>query len=225
MRGTYLDLLAKYGISGAHPGGLHLTKRILNTLNFDINTRLLDLGCGTGQTLAYIAKTYPCKITGVDINNQMLNRAAFRFKTENLPVELYCANVMDLPFPGDSFDIALSESVTIFTKIDKALKEYERVLKSEGTLLAIEMSAEYPLSSREVEEIKSVYGIEYVPTVKEWEELFRTAGFKGIQTNSEAIYPTLTFTSPKMLYDFYPHLRTISRYRKILGYRVYHCKK
>lgn len=221
MRSTYIDLLAKYGISGAHPGGLPLTKSLLDCLHINNNTKLLDLGCGTGDTLAYIAKKYTCEAVGVDINNQMLFKAAQRFKTENLDIDLFHADVMQLPFPSNTYDIALSESVTIFTDINKALKEYARILKDDGTLVAIEMTAEFPLSARELYEIQSVYGVKQVPYPEDWEWMLRQAGFAGIESHTVKMVPTLKFSSLKMLHDFSPHLSIMSRYGRKLGYRVY----
>jgi len=224
MRSTYIDLLADYGVSGAHPGGFPLTKKILDKLPINSNTRLLDLGCGTGQTLAYIAKTYPCKVIGVDINDQMLFKAAQRFKRENIIINLVRANAMHLPFPSNTFDIALSESVTVFTTINKALNEYARVLKTGGILLLIEMTAVCPLDARELNEITSAYGVEKVPTLNEWESMFRQAGFEDIQFYDVKMEPTMKFSTFKMIYDFSPHLNILNRYRNKLRYMVYQCK-
>ncbi len=225
MRSTYLELLVRYRIRGAHPGGLPLSKKLLDSLDINSSTHLLDLGCGLGQTLGYIAKTYPCKITGVDINKQMIFQAAKKLKDENLTVDLICADVTKLPFSSNKFDIALSESVTIFTEINKALSEYARILKNDGTLLAIEMTSKDLLTKRELFEIKSVYGIDQVPTSIEWERMLKLAGFTVIQSYEVKMIPTLKFTSLRMLYDFFPHLIILNRYKRKLIYNVYVCRK
>lgn len=224
MHSKYLDMLAKHGVSGAHPGGLQLTKEILNTLPINSSTKLIDLGCGTGQTLVYLARTYPCKALGVDINEQMLFKASQRLKSENLYIELVCADVMNLPFPTDSFDIALSESVTLFTSIDKALNEYARVLKPGGTLIAIEMTSEPSINERELKEIKSVYGIMKVPGLNEWKSMFMQAGFKDIKVYDVNINSPLRLKSIQMMYDFSPHFSIIRRYGRKLKYKVYRCR-
>ncbi|HEX9062582.1 MAG TPA: class I SAM-dependent methyltransferase [Clostridia bacterium] len=224
MYSKYLEMLAKHGVSGAHPGGLQLTKEILNTLPINSSTKLIDLGCGTGQTLVYLAKTYPCKTLGVDINDQMLFKAGQRIKRENLYIELVCADVMNLPFPPDSFDIALSESVTIFTGIDRALSEYARILKPGGTLLAIEMTSGPYLNERELKEIKSVYGILKVPNSDEWKGMLKQAGFRDIKVYDVKINSPLKFTSLQMMYDFSPHFSILRRYGRKLQYKVYQCK-
>lgn len=221
---TYLDLLAKYGVGSAHPGGMLLTREALRVLPIGRNTRLLDVGCGTGQTSFYAAKTYSCKVTAMDINEQMLKQAALRFDKEALDIELVRADALALPFEPHSFDIVLSESVTAFTVMDRALKEYKRVLETGGILLAIEMTAETPLAANDAGHIMSVYGVSKIPTQNEWIDMFTQAGFSDIQAYRVNIRPTFKVTSPKMMYDFYPHLSTMNRYHRKLGYRVYICR-
>lgn len=54
MKPSYQDALAYYGVNGAHPGGLSLTKYLLQQERITSTTQLLDAGCGTGQTSAFI---------------------------------------------------------------------------------------------------------------------------------------------------------------------------
>lgn len=222
---TYLDLLAKYGVEGAHPGGLPVTKKILSGLPMDNNTMLLDLGCGTGQTLHYISKTYPCKITGVDINDKMLHKAALRLQKESPAIELVRADVQQLPFPSNTFDIALSESVTVFTDINKALREYNRVLKAGGVLIAIEMTAGSSLGTVEAKEICSIYNIREVPTCSQWECNFSQAGFSDVESYDIKTKPTIKFRSLKMMHELAPYLNLLKRYSRKLSFRTYKCKK
>jgi SAM-dependent methyltransferase len=222
---TYLDLLAKYGVDSAHPGGLPMTKKILSELAVDNDTKLLDLGCGTGQTLSFIAKNLPCKITGVDINDKMLHKAAIRFKDQNYAIELVRADVQQLPFPSGTFDIALSESVTVFTHISKALREYNRVLKAGGILIAIEITARPSLGTREAGEICSIYNIEEVPTCSQWECKLLQAGFSDVESYEIKAIPTLKFTSLRMRYEFAPFLKLLKHYNSKLSFRIYKCKK
>ena len=71
---NYLEFLSKFGIGGAHPGGINLTKEIFQAEEMNQNSRLLDVGCGTGQTAAYLAERYGAKVTGMDINPIMVKR-------------------------------------------------------------------------------------------------------------------------------------------------------
>ncbi|MCX7841490.1 MAG: methyltransferase domain-containing protein [Clostridia bacterium] len=225
IKPTYIDLLARYGIDAAHPGGMPLTIRLLRTLNIDKNTKILDVGCGTGKTSAFIARSYQCSVTAADVNDQMLIKSADRFTRENLCIELRKANAEALPFESGTFDILLSESVTTFTSINKAICEYYRVLKPSGTLAAVEITAKTPLTANDLGNLKLVYGIDRILTRDEWVESFSTSGFEDIKSFMVPAVPTRNITSVNMLRDFAPHLRILNHYRRRLCYRVYICKK
>ena len=55
MGNRYLDLLAEFGVGGAHPGGFPLTKEVLSSLHLPPSSSVLDIGCGTGQTAEYLS--------------------------------------------------------------------------------------------------------------------------------------------------------------------------
>lgn len=220
----YLDLLAKHGIGSAHPGGLVLTRELLSREFMTENTTLLDIGCGTGQTSSYIARNYPCSITAADINPVMLQRAAQRFQAEGHRIKLVLADARQMPFPSNSFDIVLAESVTLFTTLSKSIKEYFRVSRPGGTLLDIELTAEQPFSSGEMREVKEVLGIEQIPTPDEWHRLFRYSGFSKIDIYKGIPLPHAELLSPSMYNDFMPYLFFMNRYQRKLGYRIFRCR-
>ena len=70
----YLDFLSKFGVGGAHPGGIGLTKEIFKSERITPATRILDVGCGTGQSAAYLASKYGAIVTGIDINPVMVKK-------------------------------------------------------------------------------------------------------------------------------------------------------
>jgi len=220
----YLDLLAKYGMDSAHPGGFELTRELLKRESITSSTSILDAGCGTGLTSAYIAKNYGSSVTAVDVNPAMLLKASQRFIMENVNVKLHNANVTQLPFPSGSFDIVLAESVTIFTAIWKSVMEYFRVLKRGGTLIDIELTAELPLTIKETKEVGEVYGVEWVPTQDEWCRLLWNSGFTCIQAVMINPIQHYGFLSFEFVQDFLPHFLLMNKYMKKLGYRVYRCK-
>lgn len=221
----YLDLLAEHGIEGAHPGGFALTRALLRREKIDHNTVVLDVGCGTGQTAAYLVKKYGCRVVAVDNNLKMLEKARQRFQKNGLEIRLCHADAMLLPFRPNSFDLVLAESVTIFTAINRSLKEYARVLKPTGTLIEIEMTAELPLTSEELKDVRTTYGIRQVPTQEEWAGMLRAAGFSNIQILRGRINPLQFPFCNNLGKDFSAHFHLIKRYHRKLGYRVYRCRE
>ncbi len=235
MEYTYLDCLALFGIGGAHPGGLQLTKEILSREKINEKTIILDVGCGTGQTSAYMAEKYNCKMTCLDNNEIMLEKAKKRFQVRNLPIETRLGSVESLPFGKESFDMILSESVATFTEVSQTLPELRRVLKPNGVLLAIEMVLEESLSEEELMPITQFYGVPRILTESQWKSCFQKAGFQ--QINIEKF--NLSFDEPEIenaadfslsehwddeLYDILDqHEQLTKRYQNILGFRVFRC--
>ena len=74
----YFELLAWLGIGSSHPGRFPATLKNLSTMDIKAEVLLLDAGCGSGLTACYLAKTKGCRVIGVDINPQMIEKARLR---------------------------------------------------------------------------------------------------------------------------------------------------
>ena len=79
MSNAYIDILAYFGIGGAHPGGFNLTQSILDAENIPPTQSVLDIGCGTGQTAAFLAERFNCQVTAIDKHPVMVQKARIRF--------------------------------------------------------------------------------------------------------------------------------------------------
>jgi len=227
--------LASFGVGGAHPGGLQLTKSILSREYIDQEKSILDVGCGTGQTSAYIAEKYRCSVTSLDSNNTMFKEAKQRFSSLHLPINVTYGSVENLPFIDGLFDFILSESVTSFTDVSLTIQEFKRVLKPNGVLLAIEMVLEDSFSEEELKTIVEFYGISQLLTESEWYNLFQKAGFKQInvekfkQQFDENNIDTVTDFSlsenidDKLLEIFEKHEHLTTTYKDKLGFCIFRC--
>lgn len=232
---NYIDLIATLGIEDAHPGGFDLTKEMVKFLPIRSNSSVLEVGCGSGKTAFYLYEKYKCSIDTIDINDRMLINAKKRFNKKKIPINLFQASAENLPFQESVYDFIISESVTSFTNVDKSLSEYARVLKKGGYLLAIEMTTEKPLTLREQRDIQDVYGISKTRTVKEWEYSLIRAGFDEYKIiRGETIVNTTTKPMASLPFDKLPpegiellhkFQKLILRYKDVLGYRVFLCRK
>ncbi|HEU4965309.1 MAG TPA: methyltransferase domain-containing protein [Bacilli bacterium] len=235
---NYHDLLASFGIGGAHPGGFAMTREVLQEAGLTASTHLLDVGCGTGQSAAYIAKRYGCAVTGLDRHPLMLEKAERRMRREGLAVRLVQGDAHALPFADQTFDVVLSESVTIFTDLNTTLQEYARVLKPNGVLLDLSMTAERPLSAQELGELRAVYGTKIVPTEAEWCGRLQKVGFAKVDVLKKGTVASAVpgpQATPGELPEFDPspdidpelfaiwerHQALTERFSRRLGYRVY----
>jgi len=237
MNYSYLDCLAALGVGGAHPGGLKLTKEILAEETLDETTRILDAGCGTGQTSAYIAKEYGCDVTALDNNEIMAEKANERFSAEKLKIKAVEGTVENLPFIDASFDIVLSESVMLFTDVAKSIPEFKRVLKPNGKLLVIESAIEKKVSEEELEPLKEFYEGTIFRSEEEWKQVFSQAGFRNIQIKKPEVQfdpedvdsvPDYSLTEPMdpVYFDIMKeHEELLKSYEDIMGLIVFKCLK
>ena len=104
---------------------------------------ILDLGCGAGFD-AFIAAQLvgPAgRVVGIDLTSEMLAMAEAGLKeAEFSNVEFRLAQVEDLPFPEESFDVALSNGVlNLIPDKPRALSEVFRVLRPGGRLQACDI--------------------------------------------------------------------------------------
>jgi ubiquinone/menaquinone biosynthesis C-methylase UbiE len=99
--------------------------------------KVLEIAVGTGKNL----KFYPsdCRITALDVSNEMLNVARERAAMLSMDVYFLLGDAETLPFPDKSFDTVVSSlSTCTFPNPVAALREMKRVCKSEGKLLLLE---------------------------------------------------------------------------------------
>jgi SAM-dependent methyltransferase len=130
----FFDFAAYVGLT-KHLGGVAATDDLIQQCNIGEGKYILDVGCGAGVTPCYIARRYDCRVVGVDINEQMIERSRERARRESISdkVSFRVADAQDLPFDDDLFDAVITESVTVFLEDkQRAVKEYARVTMVEG---------------------------------------------------------------------------------------------
>ena len=130
----YFEMLAEMDVT-KHLGSLEPTMQLANLYGLNQDSVLLDVGCGVGFTPCYLARTFGCRIVGIDLYESMIERSTARAKKEKLDhlLDFRIADVQDLPFEDDTFDAVMAESVIAFVP-DKALalSECVRVTKPGG---------------------------------------------------------------------------------------------
>ncbi len=119
------------GLKVFRPGGLELTKKLIEKSGIERGGKVIDLGCGTGAAAAYLVQA-GYAATGVDIDGAAVMRAK-RARPEASFIEARCE---DVPLTSGSFDGVLSECVLSLME-DKAaaLREMARLLRPGGRLM------------------------------------------------------------------------------------------
>lgn len=93
--------------------------------------RVLDAASGEGYGTALLAAAGAHSATGVDIDDRTVAHARTRH-----PAEFLVADVSDLPFPDDSFDLVVSfETIEHVLDPERAIDEMRRVLAEDGLLV------------------------------------------------------------------------------------------
>lgn len=140
----WYDFIGRLGnaLPAIHLGGSEATRTLLDMCRLDATSQVLDVGCGAGHTACLIAEQYGARVQGIDISEVMIARARERAHRQGVVdrVEFRVADVCQLPFEADSFDVVVFESVLTPLPGDKyqALAEMVRVLRPGGRVGANE---------------------------------------------------------------------------------------
>jgi ubiquinone/menaquinone biosynthesis C-methylase UbiE len=97
---------------------------------------ILDVGCGTGAVTLDIAQSTNGQVTGIDIDTEKMEEA--QKVLSNIPnIKLMEADVLNLPFEDDTFDLVLFSVVLIYIQDQqKAIDEMVRVTSKGGYVMA-----------------------------------------------------------------------------------------
>ncbi len=108
--------------------------------------RVLDLGCGSGRHLTYLASK-GFRVSGIDSSETALSYARESLEEQKLTAELTCGSFYErLPYPDDCFDAvvccrALNHGT--IEQISLTVNEIERVLTEPG-LIFVEVRKPHP---------------------------------------------------------------------------------
>ena len=114
------NFLARLGKTRLRPGGKLATDWLIANADFNANKKVLEVACNMCTTAIQIAKQYGCEITGVDLDEEALEKARHNIKengVENL-VKVQRANATKLPFEHNNFDIVINEAMFTMLQIE-----------------------------------------------------------------------------------------------------------
>jgi ubiquinone/menaquinone biosynthesis C-methylase UbiE len=120
-------------------------RRMLELLELRPGSRVLDVGCGTGDDVREMAKHVGAggRIVGIDNSQAMIGVARQRAEGTENPVEFRVADVMELPFGAASFDSCRADrSLMHVPDAGQALAEMARVTKPGGRIVVYEVDFE-----------------------------------------------------------------------------------
>ncbi|MCR5774118.1 MAG: class I SAM-dependent methyltransferase [Lachnospiraceae bacterium] len=113
---------------------------VLEELEKEDFTDLLDCGCGPAPMLTLLHRKYPQKhFTGIDLTPEMIEVA----RAKNMKdVDLVVGDCENLPFENDSFDVVICcQSFHHYPNVQDFFDSVHRVLRPGGRLVLRDMTA------------------------------------------------------------------------------------
>lgn len=141
MSERYFEFINKLGMT-KHYGSIDATRELAQACGITRESYVLDVGCGVGATPAFLAKTFGCRVMGVDIIEGMLEQSRARAKAAGVEAltDFRRGDARSLPFADNTFDVVITESLLIFfQEKEQALREFVRVCKPGGVVGLSEM--------------------------------------------------------------------------------------
>jgi SAM-dependent methyltransferase len=125
-----------------HTRGLAATADLARIVGITRETSVLDVGSGVGGPARFLAATYGCPVTGVDLSEAFVEGA--RYLTERTGqtglVSFQVASALELPFDEECFDVVLLQHVAMNVADRRRLySEIRRVLKPLGRLATFDV--------------------------------------------------------------------------------------
>lgn len=181
MSEIYFEFQAVMGVT-KHMGGLRATEELIELCHINKDKYVLDVGCGLGRTVCYIAKKHGSKVVGVDISERMVYKSREKAKKGGVEdgVEFRVGDAQNLPIEDATFDAVISESLLAFIKDrQRAISEYVRVTKPGGYIGLNECIWVKTPPSGLTEYMYRIMGAKF-PSPEGWKELLEGAGLKDV---------------------------------------------
>jgi ubiquinone/menaquinone biosynthesis C-methylase UbiE len=180
----YFSLINRQG-----PGSREMTMKALSFIEgLNPESRIADLGCGTGTPTLDLAQHAPGHITGLDLFSAFIEQ--FTARAEDLQlhdrVKGLVGSMDNLPFQPESLDLIWSEGAIYNIGFERGLKEWHEYLKPGGFIAVSEASW---FTNERPEEI-----------TKFWQEAYPaidTISAKTAQMEAAGYIPVATFILPE----------------------------
>jgi sarcosine/dimethylglycine N-methyltransferase len=127
-----------------HTRGLLATAELAKLAGVTADMSVLDIGSGVGGPARFMAATYGCRVTGIDLSEPFVDAARYLTQRtgQSEQVSFHHASALELPFDGSRFDVVLLQHVAM-NVADRArlYREIERVLKPCGRFATYDVVA------------------------------------------------------------------------------------
>ena len=141
LSGAEVGFVVTLETRGRSTGYLGVVQKLIDEAHLRPGDSVLDVGCGTGVLDRWLVRNTggANKIVALDISPYLLREATALARREGMEgvIEFQEGNAEALPFPDNSFDVAMSCTVMGEGDAERILAELIRVIKPGGRVAAI----------------------------------------------------------------------------------------
>lgn len=243
------SLICEYfsSIDRQGPGSDEITKLALRFIDgISTDTRIADLGCGTGGQTITLAKNIPAQFVALDLFPEFINQLAKRAAGLGLSnrIETIVGSMDELPFAEDEFDVIWSEGAIYNIGFQQGLSYWHKFIKTGGYVAVTEASWLTDSRPEEIEQfwmdaypeidtisnkVKQMQSIGYMPIAtfvlpeECWTDNFYLPQ-KSAQKSFLKNYPGNT-TAEELVKNMRQEAELYSKYKQFYGYVFYIGKK
>ena len=167
------------------PGSPEVTIMALKYIdNLTTQSRIADLGCGTGGQTMTLAKNAPGYITGLDLFPDFINifnRNAHTLGLSDRVNGIVGSMLEKLPFEKESLDLIWSEGAIYHIGFEKGLNEWRQYLKKGGFIAVTEASWFTPERPAEINDFWMAHYTE-IDTIPNKVAQIQNAGYIPVAT-------------------------------------------
>ncbi|WP_462163270.1 MerR family transcriptional regulator [Pseudoalteromonas xiamenensis] len=118
------------------PGSEDDTRKAFNSLGFKPQ-RILEIGCGNGNSTLRLAKLSDAHIVAIDNEQSALDRLSAKIALLSLDARIstHCMSMTDLEFADGRFDLIWAEASIYVMGVQNALQQWKRVLNENGCIV------------------------------------------------------------------------------------------
>jgi SAM-dependent methyltransferase len=125
-----------------HTRGIQATVELAAAAGLEPSSRVLDVGCGIGGPARYLAATFGCAVTGVDLSEDFVEAATYLTARCGLSerVRFRVGDALQLPCEDGAFDAVFLQHVAMNVEGRAALyAEVRRVLSPGGRFVTYDL--------------------------------------------------------------------------------------
>ncbi len=206
------------GLDILHPGGLDITKELARLCHIGKDASVLDVASGTGESACYLAEDLGARVVGIDVSENMINRAKKKAEQRNLEIEFEKADAHQLPFSDATFDSAISECTVCILDKERVISEMARVIKPDGYVGIHDICWKKDTPQQIKKKLAEIEG-ERPEMIEGWKVLFEKAGLVDVKTIDRSFWIPIWMKGIRKKLGFIGQLKIFFKIVRIWGVR------